>query len=99
MGISLAPFHHLAAGIAEDLKDPVLPVLVGQGSHLHPLEGDDALGRVLGGVLEVVQATVVQDEPASLPVLPVAALQSINVYFHHHSLRVFSLRARNLSAD
>ena len=56
--------------------------------YLDIFEGDDPLGRVLGGVLEVVEAAVVQDKPASLPVLPVAALQWINVYFHRHSLRL-----------
>ena len=98
MGISLASFHHLAAGIAEDLKDPVLPVLVGQGSHLHPLEGDDALGGVLGGVLEVVEATVVEDKPASLPILPVSALQG-SMFIFIITLWDRLLRIRNLSVD
>ena len=41
-------------------------------THLDVFEGDDPLGRVLRGVLEVVEATVVEDEPPPLPVLPPA---------------------------
>ena len=74
VGIGLAALHHLAARVGEDLEDPVLPVLVGQGTHLHPLEGNDPLRSVLCRVLEVVEAAVVQNEPTSLPVLPVTAL-------------------------
>ena len=81
VGIGLAAFHHLAARVGEDLEDPVLPVLVGQGTHLHPLEGDDSLRSVLSRVLEVVQAAVVQNEPTSLPVLPVTALQRFKVQY------------------
>ena len=81
VGISLAAFHHLAARVGEDLEDPVLPVLVGQGTHLDPLEGDDPLRSVLCRVLEVVQAAVVQNEPTSLPVLPVTALQRYKVEY------------------
>ena len=81
MGISLASFHHLTSRIAEDLKHPVLAVLVGQRAHLHPLEGDDSLRGVLCRVLEVVQAAVVQNEPTSLPVLPVTALQRFKVQY------------------
>ena len=39
-------------------------------SNLDVFEGDDPLGRVLRGVLEVVEAAVVEDEPPPLPVLP-----------------------------
>ena len=81
VGIGLAALHHLAARVGEDLEDPVLPVLVGQGTHLHPLEGDDPLRGVLCRVLEVVQAAVVQNEPTSLPVLPVTALQRFKVQY------------------
>ena len=81
VGIGLAALHHLAARVGEDLEDPVLPVLVGQGAHLHPLEGDDSLRGVLCRVLEVVQAAVVQNEPTSLPVLPVTALQRFKVEY------------------
>ena len=81
VGIGLAALHHLAARVGEDLEDPVLPVLVGQGTHLHPLEGDDSLWGVLCRVLEVVQAAVVQNEPTSLPVLPVTALQRFRVQY------------------
>ena len=80
VGIGLAAFHHLAARVGEDLEDPVLPVLVGQGTHLDPLEGDDSLRSVLCRVLEVVQAAVVQNEPTSLPVLPVTALQRFKAF-------------------
>ena len=38
--------------------------------YLDIFEGDDPLGRVLGGVLEVVEAAVVEDEPPPLPVFP-----------------------------
>ena len=38
--------------------------------YLDILQRNDALGDVLGGVLEVVEASVTQDEPASLPILP-----------------------------
>ena len=81
VGIGLAALHHLAARVGEDLEDPVLPVLVGQGAHLDPLEGDDPLRGVLCRVLEVVQAAVVQNEPTSLPVLPVTALQRFKVQY------------------
>ena len=81
VGIGLAAFHHFAARVGEDLEDPVLPVLVGQGAHLDPLEGDDSLRGVLCRVLEVVQAAVVQNEPTSLPVLPVTALQRFKVQY------------------
>ena len=81
VGIGLAALHHLAARVGEDLEDPILPVLVGQGTHLHPLEGDDPLRGVLCRVLEVVQAAVVQNEPTSLPVLPVTALQRYKVEY------------------
>ena len=81
VGIGLAALHHLAARVGEDLEDPVLPVLVGQRTHLHPLEGDDSLRGVLCRVLEVVQAAVVQNEPTSLPVLPVTALQRFKVQY------------------
>ena len=81
VGIGLAALHHLAARVGEDLEDPVLPVLVGQGTHLDPLEGDDPLRSVLCRVLEVVQAAVVQNEPTSLPVLPVTALQRFKVEY------------------
>ena len=81
VGIGLAALHHLAARVGEDLEDPVLPVLVGQGAHLDPLEGDDSLRSVLSRVLEVVQAAVVQNEPTSLPVLPVTALQRYKVEY------------------
>ena len=88
MGISLASFHHLAAGVAEDLENPVLAVLVGQRAHLHPLERDDALGRVLRRVLEIVQTPIVQDEPTPLPVLPVPTLQG-TVYIFIITLFLF----------
>ena len=39
-------------------------------THLDVLERDDPLGDVFGGVLEVVQAPVAQDEPATFPALP-----------------------------
>ena len=81
VGIGLAAFHHFAARVGEDLEDPVLPVLVGQGAHLDPLEGDDSLRSVLCRVLEVVQAAIVQNEPTSLPVLPVTALQRFKVQY------------------
>ena len=81
VGIGLTALHHLAARVREDLEDPVLPVLVGQGTHLDPLEGDDSLRGVLCRVLEVVQAAVVQNEPTSLPILPVTALQRFKVQY------------------
>ena len=39
-------------------------------ANLDIFEGDDSLGRVFGGVLEVVETAVVEDEPPPLPVLP-----------------------------
>ena len=74
VGICLAALDHLAAGVAEDLKHPVFAALVGEGTDLHALEGNDALGAGLGSVLEVVETFVVEDKPTSLPALPAAAL-------------------------
>ena len=41
----------------------------GHGPHRDVLEGDDASGLLVRGELEVVEAVVVQDEPAPLPAL------------------------------
>ena len=41
-------------------------------ANLDIFEGDDSLGRVFGGVLEVVETAVVEDEPPALPVFPPA---------------------------
>ena len=64
-------FSHVAVYLEHPLL-AVPPVL--HGAHPHVLQGDDALGHILGRVLEVVETTVVQDEPATLPALPAAAL-------------------------
>ena len=48
--------------------------LIVQGSDPDVLEGNDALGDVLSGVLEVVEAPVVQHEPPPLPALPAPSL-------------------------
>ena len=82
----VVPLHHgaRAVGLAAlddvghlrvDLEDKLLAVLVLARPHPDVLQGDDALGHILGRVLEVVQALVVQDEPSSLPAFPVAALK------------------------
>ena len=85
VGVSFAPLDHLASRVAEYLKHPVLAILVWQRSHLDALQGDDALGAVLSSVLEVVEATVVQDEPATLPALPAAALRRQRLARSHKS--------------
>ena len=48
-------------------------------SHLDVFERDDPLRRVLRGVLEVVEAAVVEDEPPPLPVLPPAIGQHFTI--------------------
>ena len=72
-----------------DLKGPLslavlAPVL--HRPHSDVLQRDDALGNVLGGVLEVIQAPVVQDKPAALPGFPTSTLQKISLLL----LRIFN---------
>ena len=66
-----------------DLKGPFsLAVLAAilNSSYSHVLQGDDALGNILGGMLKVIQATVVKDEPTALPGFPTSTLQKKRKY-------------------
>lgn len=74
IGISLTSLHSFTSRVAEDLKHPILAIPVRQGAHFDALQGDDALGAGLCCVLEVVETPVVEDKPASLPILPATSL-------------------------
>ena len=71
--VRLAALHNVPR-VGEDLQDPLLAVLGVQGADAHVLQRDDALGRSLGRVLEVVETPVVEDKPPSLPALPASSL-------------------------
>ena len=56
--VSFASFHDIT-GLIVDLKGPLLPILVLQGSHCNVLQGDDALWSGLRRVLEIVETPVI----------------------------------------
>ena len=58
-----------------DLKHKLLSVTILYGAHANVLQGDDALGYVLGRVLEIIKAPVIEDKPATLPAFPASALE------------------------
>ena len=60
--------------VAVDLKDKLFSVPVVDAPHTNILQGNDAFGHVLRGVLEVVQTAVVEDKPTPLPTFPTSAL-------------------------
>ena len=72
LGVCLAGLDDVVAG-GEELE-AVLLAAVGRVPHPDVLEGDDAPGLLVGGELEVVEAVVVEDEPAALPALVAPAL-------------------------
>ena len=74
IAIGLAPFDDLRH-IAVDLEHKLLPVAVLHPAHPHVLQRDDPLRHVLGRVLEVIQTTVVEDEPTPLPTFPASSLK------------------------
>ena len=61
------------------LANKIVQYLLVQGPDPDVLEGDDALGHVLRRVLEVVEATVVQHEPAPLPGFPTSTLKNAQI--------------------
>ena len=69
LGVSLAALDDRVA-LGEELEAESLAVEVVNQPDLDVLEGDDALGHILGGVLEVVEAAVAEHEPPALPTLP-----------------------------
>ena len=56
--VSLASFHDIT-GLIVNLKRPLLPVLVLQGSDCNVLQGDDSLWCGLRRVLEIIKAAVI----------------------------------------
>ena len=58
-----------------DLKHKLLSVTILYGAHANVLQGDDALGYVLGRVLEIIKTPVIEDKPATLPAFPASALK------------------------
>ena len=69
LSVSLAALDDRVA-LGEELEAEGLAVEVVNQPDLDVLEGDDALGHILGGVLEVVEAAVAEHEPPALPALP-----------------------------
>ena len=69
LGVSLAALDDRVA-LGEELEAEGLAVEVVNQPDLDVLEGDDALGHILGGVLEVVEAAVAEHKPPTLPTLP-----------------------------
>ena len=57
------------------LKHKLFAISIVHGSHSNVFQRNDSFRNVLRRVLEVVQATIVKDEPATLPSLPASALQ------------------------
>jgi len=73
IAVGLAPFDDFRH-ITVDLEHELLPVAVLHAADSHVLQGDDALRHILGGVLEVIQTTVVEDKPTPLPTFPASSL-------------------------
>jgi len=71
--VSLASFDHIRY-LGIDFKVKLLPILLLTLANLDVLEGDDSLRNVFRGVLEVIEAAIVEDEPTSLPGLPAPSL-------------------------
>ena len=74
IAVGLTPFDDLRH-VTVDLEHELLPVAVLHAAHSHVLQGDYALRHVLGGVLEVIQTTVVEDKPTPLPTFPASSLK------------------------
>ena len=74
--VSLARLDELGAGCVQ-LKAVVLLPVLGL-AYLDILQRNDATRFLVRRVLKVIQAVVVQDEPATLPALDAATCREIN---------------------
>ena len=58
-----------------DLKHKLFAVSIIHRSHSNIFQRNDSFRDILRRVLEVVQTTIVKDEPTTLPSLPTSSLQ------------------------
>lgn len=71
--ISLARFDEVRAATRVQFETKLF-LSVGALAYRYVLQGDDAARLLVGGILEIVEAVVVEDEPATFPAFVATAL-------------------------